>query len=81
MSKFEVGKRYRRNDCGFDPVLCTKRTEKTVWMFNPYSGAEWSARIRHDEDGNEWAVECHWPKSDRVIWSPVAFQAKYPEEE
>ena len=76
MAKFEVGKSYRRNDCGFDPVLCTKRTEKTVWM-KAHAGDEWAMRIRHDANGDEWAIDHQVPTSYRIM---MAFQAKYPEQ-
>lgn len=75
--KFEVGKAYRRNDGGFDPVICVKRTDKTIWVKQCYNGADWSMRVRTDKDGNEWAVDHQTQKRYR---DEMTFQAKYGRE-
>ena len=49
---FEVGKTYEPADMGFDRIIVTRRTEKTVWVDNGIS--QWMMRVRKDENGNEW---------------------------
>lgn len=63
MARFEVGKTYRWADSGFDPITVTRRTEKTIWV-DKY-GAQWSMRIKIDEDGNEFVVDSSMPKKWR----------------
>ena len=57
--KFEVGKEYRPYDAGFDPILITRRTEKTIWCDNGQS--KWMMRVKKDADGNEYAVDSAYP--------------------
>ena len=77
MKQFEVGKVYRRNDTGFDPVMVTRRTKKTVWVRHVVIGNTWFMRVRHDENGNEYAVDYEVPRSYR---DSMAFHANNVEE-
>lgn len=56
MNKFEIGKRYNahRKEWGYITIL--RRTEKTIWVRDG-SGIEWKMRIKHDNNGNEYAVD------------------------
>ena len=80
MYTLEVGSLYSRNDSGFDPIIVTKRTEKTIWVTQrTWDGKEkgsWTMRVRTDDDGNEWAVDYQIPVEHRLT---MAFQAKHKE--
>lgn len=74
MATFDVGKYYRSNESGYDPVLCVKRTDKSVWM-QYYHGSVYRMKVRTDKDGNEWTVDTYMPKR---YWDAMIIQAKYP---
>lgn len=76
MAKFEVGCSYMRADSGFDPVTVLRRTEKTIWVRDTRS--TWAMRIRHDEHGNEFAVESEIRDRDRYT---MCFDARWKERE
>lgn len=54
MTKFEVGKRYYAYG-DIDPILITRRTEKTVWVDN--GGCKWRMRVRQHPDGYEYVAD------------------------
>ena len=68
--KFEVGKYYYCTDCGFDPIAILKRTDKSIWVDNGCS--TWCMRIKHDEDGNEFAVDSSSPSRWRGVFTYCA---------
>lgn len=76
MAIFEVGKIYAHNDCGFDPVQCVKRTDKSVWM-KYYYGSVYRMKIRTNDDGNEWTVDTKMPKR---YWDVMAIQSNHVED-
>lgn len=64
MAVFEVGKTYEPYAKEYDPIIVTRRTEKTIWVKNgnPYSGGnEWKMRVKHDSQGNEIATDSSVP--------------------
>lgn len=63
--KFEVGKFYEPYGSEFQPILITRRTDKTIWVQNEDGGCAWRMRIKHDNDGNEYAVDSVLPKKWR----------------
>ena len=54
--KFVVGRSYHSRDHGYDPVKVIKRTDKSIRVERWYGGSIWWMRIKHDADGNEYAV-------------------------
>lgn len=56
---FEVGKQYRPYQTEFDPILITRRTDKTIWCDN--GQCSFQMRVKKDRDGNEYAVDSSVP--------------------
>jgi len=76
MAKFEVGKTYWAMDDCFE-VTVTKRTDKTVW-FDREGEVQWFMRIKHDKDGNEYAVDSKTVKAwGKKYLDDATYQAKY----
>ena len=71
MSKvFEVGKKYFREERGFDPIMVVKRTAKTItcYNYNPvwdYSKSTYRHRIHVDDDGTEYIYDPYVPLRHR----------------
>jgi len=57
--KFEIGKSYRPYQTEYDPITILRRTDKTIWCTNGQS--QWRMKIRHDQDGNEFAIDSSVP--------------------
>ena len=67
MKTFEVGKMYRWADGAWDSVRVVARTEKTVTVRCEMcdNHAKWRMLIRHDDEGNEIAIDSSVPKKYR----------------
>lgn len=61
--RFEVGKAYEPYATEFEPITVIRRTEKTIWV--QHTQAAWSMRVKHDKDGNEYAVDSTVPANWR----------------
>ena len=58
MKRFEVGKVYRANDSGNDPLRIVKRTARTIVVKNVSSGESWRMFLREDaKKGTEYVVD------------------------
>lgn len=75
--KFEVGCVYHSYDTGLDPVKIIRRTEKTIWVMNPYDKQKWQMRIKMDEKGNEYATDSKSPRKWRLEFT---YKAEYKTE-
>jgi len=73
--KFEVGVTYHWSESGFDPVTVTKRTDKTIWVQRDDHG--WMMRIKHDPEGNEFAVDSSMTRISRKFVDSFTLDAKY----
>lgn len=63
MAKFEIGKEYTPYAPEFDAVRVIARTTKTIRVKTEW--AEWTMRVRIDENGNEFAVDSKAPRAWR----------------
>lgn len=60
---FKVGKKYYPYAAEFEPIVIQRRTEKTIWADNGQT--KWCMRIKHDSEGNEFAVDSSVPSNWR----------------
>ena len=70
MARFEVGRSYLPYGAEFDPIKIVRRTEKTIWCDN--GQCQWRMRVRHDADGNEYAVDSCVPPRWREEFTYMA---------
>ena len=68
--QFEAGKFYESYQAEYEPILVTRRTEKTIFVKN--TTAEWKMKVRLDSNGNEYAIDTSVPKKwrDAFTYSP-----------
>lgn len=69
MRKFTVGCTYESDYSGYEPVMVLRRTEKTVFVTNAFTGSKWRMRIRTDENGNEYVVDSSVPRGWRDVFT------------
>ena len=74
--KFEVGRSYEALDGGFDPIKILRRTDKTIWVDNGCN--RWMMRIKHEKNGDEYAVDSCSPRAWREAFT---YKAAWPVKE
>ena len=69
MSKFEAGKVYRPNDCGYQCIRVLRRTPKCIVVEGTESKISWRMVVRVDENGVEYATDSSEPQGWRYIFT------------
>lgn len=71
MKRFEIGKWYRADDCGFDPIKVIRRTPKFLVVESPY-GMQWRMLVRSDDDC-EWVTDSTVPEKWRCAFTYCSY--------
>lgn len=74
MSRFEVGSAYQAYQAEYGAVTVLRRTDKTIWVKSD-DGIEWSMRVKHDKEGNEYAVDTSVPSRWREAFTYYSWGA------